>query len=123
MSKAAASSSMEVDDTKPSGTVLQRLMITKLVLENFKSYGGRKEIGTFHKVPALAFLGLGDSPVSRLFIHNTSPSTTAIFVCRRPQWFGQIQCDRRHVVCVWQASRANALEKAARIDSQVRPVP
>ena len=73
MSKAAASSSMEVDDTKPSGTVLQRLMITKLVLENFKSYGGRKEIGTFHKVPAFAFWGLGVIPhVSRLFTHNIS---------------------------------------------------
>jgi hypothetical protein len=25
-------------------------MITKMVMENFKSYGGRKEIGPFHKV-------------------------------------------------------------------------
>jgi hypothetical protein len=47
---AAASSSMEVDDVKQSGNTIKRLMITNLVLENFKSYGGRKEIGMFHKV-------------------------------------------------------------------------
>ena len=32
-------------DAQPSS----RLMITKMVLENFKSYGGVREIGPFHK--------------------------------------------------------------------------
>jgi structural maintenance of chromosome 4 len=32
-----------MEDTKP------RLMISKIVLENFKSYAGLKEIGPFHK--------------------------------------------------------------------------
>jgi len=35
----------EANEEKPS----QRLMITKMELENFKSYGGVKEIGPFHK--------------------------------------------------------------------------
>lgn len=30
-----------------------RLMITKMELENFKSYAGEKEIGPFHKVPVV----------------------------------------------------------------------
>ena len=28
----------------------RRLIITKIILENFKSYHGRREIGPFHKV-------------------------------------------------------------------------
>ena len=40
---------MEEKHEEPTGTI-RRLMITKLVLENFKSYGGIKEIGPFHKV-------------------------------------------------------------------------
>lgn len=32
-----------------AGTPKQRLIITKMVLENFKSYGGIQEIGPFHK--------------------------------------------------------------------------
>ena len=36
--------------TAAGGTSLRpRLMILKMVLENFKSYGGVKEIGPFHK--------------------------------------------------------------------------
>ena len=31
-------------------TVEPRLMITKIVCENFKSYAGVKELGPFHKV-------------------------------------------------------------------------
>lgn len=42
-SVAASSSSAGVGAAKP------RLMIIKMVLENFKSYGGTKEIGPFHK--------------------------------------------------------------------------
>jgi structural maintenance of chromosome 4 len=33
----------------PAGATRPRLMILKMVLENFKSYGGVKEIGPFHK--------------------------------------------------------------------------
>jgi structural maintenance of chromosome 4 len=33
----------------PAGTPTTRLMITKMVLENFKSYAGVQEIGPFHK--------------------------------------------------------------------------
>lgn len=32
-----------------AGAVKPRLMILKMVLENFKSYGGVKDIGPFHK--------------------------------------------------------------------------
>ena len=45
-----ALAAMEADDVKLGDNIIKRLMITKLVLENFKSYGGRKEIGMFHKV-------------------------------------------------------------------------
>lgn len=33
------------------GETEPRLMITKIVCENFKSYAGVKELGPFHKVP------------------------------------------------------------------------
>ena len=45
----SSSSSSSSSAALPPGTV-KRLMITKMVMENFKSYGGRKEIGPFHKV-------------------------------------------------------------------------
>jgi len=32
-----------------------RLMISKIVCENFKSYAGVKELGPFHKVPTHPF--------------------------------------------------------------------
>ena len=48
-SSAAAGASAASGAALPAGTI-KRLMITKLVMENFKSYGGRKEIGPFHKV-------------------------------------------------------------------------
>ena len=36
-----------------------RLMISKIVCENFKSYAGVKELGPFHKVSRRVRLGLG----------------------------------------------------------------
>ena len=48
-SAGGASASASAGAALPAGTI-KRLMITKLVMENFKSYGGRKEIGPFHKV-------------------------------------------------------------------------
>ena len=42
--------SEEKDELQTAHT-LRRLMITQLVMENFKSYGGVKEIGPFHTVP------------------------------------------------------------------------
>lgn len=48
-SSSAAAGASASSAALPAGTI-KRLMITKLVMENFKSYGGRKEIGPFHKV-------------------------------------------------------------------------
>ena len=39
----------DVHSSAHSQTVKPRLMISKIVMENFKSYGGRQEIGPFHK--------------------------------------------------------------------------
>ena len=39
----------EIMDEKPT-TQTSRLMISKIVCENFKSYAGVKELGPFHKV-------------------------------------------------------------------------
>jgi hypothetical protein len=39
---------MDASQEREDGRV-PRLMIARLVLENFKSYAGRKEIGPFHK--------------------------------------------------------------------------
>jgi structural maintenance of chromosome 4 len=47
MSSNVASSSTEV--TATTNTAKPRLMILKMQVENFKSYGGVKEIGPFHK--------------------------------------------------------------------------
>ena len=52
--KPVAMSSSSASAALPAGTV-KRLMITKMVMENFKSYGGRKEIGPFHKVRPRVF--------------------------------------------------------------------
>jgi hypothetical protein len=35
------------------GTAQSRLIITEMVLENFKSYAGEQRVGPFHKVCAL----------------------------------------------------------------------
>lgn len=42
---------MEIDQeqSRPAGT---RLMIREMVLENFKSYAGKQQVGPFHKVKA-----------------------------------------------------------------------
>lgn len=37
----------EKSDSEPSG---KRLMIREMLLENFKSYAGRQQVGPFHKV-------------------------------------------------------------------------
>jgi structural maintenance of chromosome 4 len=37
------------DDASPARAPAARLLITKMVLTNFKSYGGEREIGPFHK--------------------------------------------------------------------------
>ena len=39
----------DADATMGDAPPSSRLMITKMVLENFKSYGGVREIGPFHK--------------------------------------------------------------------------
>jgi hypothetical protein len=50
-SQASTAATAEVMDTDPTAsTSTRRLIITKLVVENFKSYAGRQEIGPFHKV-------------------------------------------------------------------------
>ena len=47
---------MEHSNT-PTETRIARLMITKIVNENFKSYAGTQELGPFHKVFCLYCLG------------------------------------------------------------------
>lgn len=37
-------------DTLPEGVQRTRLIINRIVLENFKSYAGRQVVGPFHKV-------------------------------------------------------------------------
>ena len=62
----ASPAAMEADDVQLGDNIIKRLMITKLVLENFKSYGGRKEIGMFHKVrPGRPGAGLRDRVACR----------------------------------------------------------
>lgn len=45
---------MAVDDRPSGGRGKPRLFIKTMVLENFKSYAGKKHIGPFHKVRAMA---------------------------------------------------------------------
>lgn len=40
--------------TGDGGKAPPRLMITKMVLENFKSYAGIQEVGPFHKVQIIS---------------------------------------------------------------------
>jgi len=49
--KSAMSSADMADNPSHEGKneAIPRLMIKKIVMENFKSYGGIKEIGPFHK--------------------------------------------------------------------------
>ena len=42
-----------VDGLPPGGRGKPRLFIKKMVLENFKSYAGKQNIGPFHKVRAV----------------------------------------------------------------------
>lgn len=35
----------------------KRLIITEMVLENFKSYAGKQRVGPFHKVHGVTFVG------------------------------------------------------------------
>lgn len=87
------------DDTTGRPT---RLMITKMVLENFKSYAGIQEVGPFHKVM------ISSSPLitttlahtlHALFTHskkNNNMITHTIIVilsCGGTQWEWEIQCN------------------------------
>ena len=42
-------------NTSPESEFHDRLIMVKMVLENFKSYAGRVEIGPFHKVFSPSF--------------------------------------------------------------------
>lgn len=35
---------------------MQRLVISKMIINNFKSYAGRQEIGPFHKVTGIKLI-------------------------------------------------------------------
>jgi hypothetical protein len=62
-----------------AGAIRPRLMIKKMVLENFKSYAGRVEVGPFHKVRSTGFGHWAHSKV--------------IFVHRWPERLWQVQRD------------------------------
>jgi structural maintenance of chromosome 4 len=49
MESNAAAATIGATGNGPNGPTTVRLMITKMVLENFKSYAGVQEIGPFHK--------------------------------------------------------------------------
>ena len=38
------------EERQPAGPSSSRLIITDMVLENFKSYAGKQRVGPFHKV-------------------------------------------------------------------------
>ena len=51
---------MDIPVARPeSESEPRRLMITKIVCENFKSYAGVRELGPFHKVLAAVFVLCG----------------------------------------------------------------
>jgi structural maintenance of chromosome 4 len=58
-----------------------RIVITHLVLDNFKSYAGRQLIGPFHTVSPFAL---------RL--------TIVVFFRRWPEWIGKVECYRLFVI-------------------------
>lgn len=62
----------EEEDTSMSSTVREeglgneghRLMISKIVCENFKSYAGVKELGPFHKVQPRSSMSSSSNKIS-----------------------------------------------------------
>ena len=67
----ATASTERDDEPKP------RLVISQIVVENFKSYAGRQTIGPFHKVWARLYCAL----IAALVVHIDCGA----------QWIGQIQ--------------------------------
>ena len=61
-------------------TSTARLMITKIVNENFKSYAGTQELGPFHKVSYVSF-HYADYAAYALRVHNTDNISGDACVC------------------------------------------
>ena len=56
-SEQGSEQTMDIEHSNtPTETRIARLMITKIVNENFKSYAGTQELGPFHKVFTILFL-------------------------------------------------------------------
>ena len=64
-----------------------RIVITHLVLNNFKSYAGRQIIGPFHTVPSLSLW--------------TLLTITVVFFCGWTERIREIKRHRLLVVCLW----------------------
>jgi structural maintenance of chromosome 4 len=114
---------------KPEGPQ-KRLIIHKMVLENFKSYAGRQEIGPFHKVrPSL----LSFIDTSSLFFHlkhhlqsyilvltilyrNCGCVGTVLLCNRRSERFGQVQHHRRPPLRLRLPGVQDASGEAWRVD-------
>lgn len=83
----------EVDDRPSGGRGKPRLFIKKMVLENFKSYAGKKHIGPFHKVshgPAVVMNRIVQNLVSLCFVRFLTIHVdfdSAVFLsCCWTQW-------------------------------------
>lgn len=85
-----ADAEVAVDDAEHKGK--PRLMIKKMVLENFKSYQGTRVIGPFHKV------------IHRITNHmvgggHESDTSTELLVDRWTEWERQVERDRLAPLC------------------------
>lgn len=81
-------------ETAVDGRCKPRLFIKKMVLENFKSYAGKKHIGPFHKVRAvvvnrIAFFAMC---VLRLLTIHVGFDAAVFFSCRWAKWEWEEQC-------------------------------
>jgi structural maintenance of chromosome 4 len=85
----------------------KRLIIEKMVLENFKSYAGRQVIGPFHKV------GFSRRETGRGEAHPRLSFCRAVLLGhRRAQRLGQVQHDRRPPLRLWLQGQADAARQA-----------
>lgn len=102
----------------------KRLIITEVVLENFKSYAGEQRVGPFHKVCLLYQDQANKMPVraetcqqhlgtrvlkrersgsvSNLFLTGIVGNTAVLLISGGAQWERQVQRHRCHALRLWQ---------------------
>jgi hypothetical protein len=86
-----------------------RLVITDMVLENFKSYAGAQRVGPFHKVrPRRAAPPDAPKPAARAAAAHAAAPPAVLLLGRRPQRLRQIERHRRDALCLREAREAAA---------------